>query len=207
MASFRILRPWSVHGGVSHASIRARGIPNPDNISPLLADLVPGELDDAVLDGVGDPDGEDARLGAQAITVRFASDVRFDERHGLVVQLSAMPWAKAGYDLGSSRGVSILGIDRALEYGGPVPLAVTYDATLSYQLTFDHLDLRLGGGWSAVPFAWLLQANEFGVRFGGPANRAETRARRALKRAAREATERLPADAPPPSEAEATPSS
>jgi hypothetical protein len=52
-----------------------------------------------------------------------------------------------------------------------------------YQASWKHLEARLGIGWSAVPYTWVLQSFELSYKFGGPTRRAERHIRHGFRKA------------------------
>lgn len=181
MASLVIARPWSVHVGGTYAAIDANGAPDPNALSPLVLELTGLDPDRLAYDPEAVFGTADPRVSAGVATWRVATDVRFNRRDSLVLQAQGIAWARVEHDLDADVP-SLFGLDRVLAQDGPVAVRDAYTVTLSYQASFKAFDLRVGGGASAVPLAWVLQATDASVRFGGETRREEARMRRAWKK-------------------------
>jgi hypothetical protein len=190
-ASVIVARPWSLHAQASYATFGARGTIDLAELSPLLSQATGVELDEWEFQGTLQPEA-----AGQAVTVKFATDLRFNRRDSLVLQVGFVPWANARYDLGGDPP-PVLGIDRMMDAGGEFPFEETYLASLSYQMTLKRVDVRMGGGVAALPGAWILQANDVSYRLGGKTRRTEARQRRSWRESRREADEQ-PVQSPVP---------
>jgi hypothetical protein len=162
---------WSIHGGIKYGRIQAHGIP--DDLSGLPGVLATQSgFDTYTYDGPTDP-----KADLEAGQIDFATDLRLNRRDSFVFRFLTTPYAHATSDFGGDPP-PILGVDRILEAGGDQSVASTWSASLSYQATFKHWDVRLGGGWSAIPFQWVLQAEDVAYRFGGKTRTTERKARK-----------------------------
>ncbi len=162
---------WSVHGGAEWSSFAAAGTPNLDPLLPFVDSLVGIVPDAATLDHL--EDGLSFSAQARTVTVRAATDVRFNRRDSLILQGQAMVWGAA--DLPFEVPAAITGGAPLQNAEGSVPITDAYAASLSYQLAMKHLELRVGVGVSSVPGAWLMQSTELAYRFGGPTRSTERR--------------------------------
>jgi hypothetical protein len=172
MASLTLHRNWSIHGGASYTHIHARGLPDFSKLSPLLSSLTKGQLDDFELD----PDWFDGgapEIRGEVVSARVATEVRFNRRDSLIVQASAMIYAKTSAQLPILP--PILNMDKVLDHDGAIPIRDTYVASVAYQASWKQFDLRIGAGLSSVKYAWLLQSTELSYRFGGKTRRTESR--------------------------------
>ena len=53
----------------------------------------------------------------------------------------------------------------------PQESSVNYSASIAYQASFKRAYLRLGMGYSTIPYAWLLQSIDLTWRWGGQTKR------------------------------------
>ncbi len=200
-ASVQVAKPWSLHAGIQYTRVGASGswelgqlpeflVPNLEGVSPSdegVTTLVP-------------------EFSGHTISVKFATDVRFNRRDSLIFQARSTVFAKvaakANFEVEGVPGDADVGIG----YGGFVPvqyLKYTTQLSLSWQFSWNHLQARFGVGWSGAPFAWTLQAFELSYRFGGKTRVTEARMRRGWrdnKRDIRELERTLPPKPPPPLE-------
>jgi hypothetical protein len=133
--------------------------------------------------------GVDLDVKASAATLRFATDYRFNRRDSVILQFQSLFYTDVFGGLTASRDIPpMLGIGEvvstavAVDESQRYSLTENYVATLSYQASFNHLDLRVGGGWSApVAYAWPLTAFDVSWRFGGATKAEERRLRKGWK--------------------------
>ena len=175
MASVRVVNAWSIHGGFSYAGLSAKGAPDLCSLSPLLTDAASLEglcqevtgLDPQPITSAGSPFGlEGNDIYGEVMWVRAATDLRFNRRDSIILQASAVPFAR----LQVSDEIDIPDIaqlDDVLAFDGKVPLNTMYMVSAAYQMAFKNVHLRVGVGTSSLPLAWLTQTTELSVRFGG----------------------------------------
>jgi hypothetical protein len=124
---------------------------------------------------------DDLSFRAEAVSVHVATDIRFNRRDSLILQGKAMTWAniETGFT-----PPPVLGLDEAMEIAdsGRAPIAETYVASVAWQFSWKTVDLRIGGGISNVPGAWLLQSTDLSYRFGGKTRRSESRMKKTWKK-------------------------
>lgn len=182
MTSVQVLKPWSVHLGAYYARVHAGG---EFNFEDLPSFLIPG-----LEDQLGQVGGEATIVPAvtgELVTLRGATDFRFNRRDSLIFQYQAAVYARAKAAADFSIGIEGIpeelpdGIEVGLAYGGWVPQKYSYVTSLAYQASWKHVDLRLGVGTSYVPYAWLLQSLEVSYRFGGSTRAEEGRIRRGYR--------------------------
>lgn len=189
--SVRLANPWSLHVTGSYVDIRAKGSPDTnEEISQWIVTQAAGD------DLSGQPESVRAEAEARAATaqtavdahgraatLRVATDIRFNRRDSLVLQGSAMLWGALDTDVGSDLP-PILGLNEALDTSTEerLPIAQTYVASAAWQMQWKRLELRIGGGISSVPGAWLLQSTDLAWRFGGKTRASERRVRQAWRR-------------------------
>jgi hypothetical protein len=177
MVSVQLARPWSVHAGATWTDLRARGAVDLASLASLYGASLPGEVGE---EEIG------ASVQGRFMTVRAATDVRLNRRDSLVLQAEAMVWA----DVETSSDLplpGLLGADGDMAHDGAIDVRDVGVATASWQFAWKHLELRVGAGVSAVPYAWLLQSTELCYRFGGATHARETRQRAAWRRNRRQA--------------------
>jgi hypothetical protein len=102
----------------------------------------------------------------EVMWLRAATDVRFNRRDSIILQASAVPFARLQVS-SEIELPDIAELDEVLSFDGKVPMSAMYMASIAYQLAWKNVHLRVGAGTSTVPFAWLTQTTELSVRFGG----------------------------------------
>jgi len=186
MASVRIAEPFSFHFGGDYVSVNGSGFPDPRGLPTLLTDASGTDLDEweLTLEEL-EAQGGDLTISADILRVKAAMDYRFNRRDSIVFQFSGMWRARAAGDL----TIPLLNFDEiagqdtyADSWSGASGMAESYMVTISYQATFKKFDLRLGGGNSGFPLAWLLQANDLSFRFGGETRWKEARENRGWRK-------------------------
>ena len=186
MASVRIAEPLSFHFGGDYVSVNGGGFPDPRGLPSLLTDASGTDLDEweMTLQEL-EAQGGDLTISADILRVKAAMDYRFNRRDSIVFQFSGMWRARAAGDL----TIPLLNFDEIAgqdtysdSWSGASGMADSYMVTVSYQATFKKFDLRLGGGNSGFPLAWLLQANDLSFRFGGETRWKEARENRGWRK-------------------------
>jgi len=192
MVSLRVFDALTVHTGAQYQWARARGLPTelPPTVGMISgAEQIEQWVSEAeiALDGLPDP-----TFTGEAINVQVAVDYRLNRRDSLVLQASAITWASYHADL-------------ALDELGPIPLfefesvysedrefkvTESYTVSLSWQMSFKQLDVRIGGGWSAIPFAWVLQGNDVSYRMWGKTRLTDSRRKRGWRKNKKDVTTR-----------------
>lgn len=190
VASLRVVKAWSVHGGFSYGGLASKGIPDVCGLSPLLTEDTCGGI------GIGDPQPVSASGSAfgiegndiygEVLWVRAATDLRFNRRDSIIVQAAAVPFARLQVNE-QIELPDIAQLDEVLAFDGKVPLSTMYMLSGAWQMAWKNVHLRIGGGVSTVPMAWLTQTTELSVRFGGKDRIDRSRQRRAWRRNRREA--------------------
>lgn len=180
LASVIVLDPWSVHLGASYGVLKATGVPDLSKLSPLLTGLTGDEVDAWTLQAAEDQ--LDLDLRAQVAQVHVATDYRFNRRDSVILQGSAYIWGDltggatvAGQDVVSKETLPpILGFQEVVS-DDAAPVKNTFVVSGAWQFAWKVVDLRVGVGWSAQPFAWVLQPFDLSFRFGGPTRSEESR--------------------------------
>ena len=175
MASLRVVQAWSVHGGFSYAGLSTKGVPDLCSLSPLLTDIDTIEstcetitgLDPKPVSASGSAFGMEGNdIYGEIMWVRAATDIRFNRRDSIILQASAVPFAR----LQVSDDIDVPDIaqlDTVLAFDGKVPLSTMYMISAAWQMAWKNLHLRVGAGTSSLPMAWLTQTTELSMRFGG----------------------------------------
>lgn len=183
MVSLRIAKPFSIHLGSQYRYLSMGGIPT--RLPPLVAALSGNPDMQAFEDSTAAAFGgtlPDPHLQGHLVSVQLAADVRLNRRDSFVLQAGTVVWAKAqasGFEAGA---VSLFGNDDVYSIENTFTPAESYTVSLAYQVSWKQLQIRVGGGASAIPFAWALQANDFSWRMGGATRISETRRKRAWRR-------------------------
>lgn len=182
MASVQVLDPWSIHLGGYYARVHAEG---EFEFEDLPSFLIPGLEDE-----LGQVGGEATIVPAitgELVTMRFATDYRFNRRDSIIFQYQGAIYARARAAADFSIGIEGVpeelpdGVEVGLAYGGMVPLKYSYVTSIAYQASWKHVDLRVGIGTSYVKYAWVLQPIELSYRFGGETRAEEGRIRRGYR--------------------------
>lgn len=175
MASLRVVQAWSVHGGFSYAGLSAKGVPDLCSLSPLLTDIENIEstcetitgLDPQPISTSGSAFGlEGNDIYGEVMWVRAATDIRFNRRDSIILQASAVPFARLQVD-DAIEVPDIAQLDTVLAFDGKVPLGTMYMISAAWQMAWKNMHLRVGAGTSSLPMAWLTQTTELSMRFGG----------------------------------------
>ena len=172
--SFQAGKRVGIHVGGGWDHIFAMGLPSEEALRPFVWTPQRREAYDA---WYATAVASDARLEANQnlVTARLALDLKLTHRDAIVAQAS-------GIAFGDSRSAvtatvdgelvdlpPVLGLDKIL-IDEPDPgnaLANSWIAGLAYQATFRHLQVRIGGGWSAQTWAWVPATFDLSWRFGG----------------------------------------
>lgn len=186
MGSWVLTQGWSIHGGSQVGFLAMDGIPTQP--PALFRGYVPESSLDKWAEEA-EQAGVAPSIRARGVLVRAATDVRFNRRDSLVLQAQAMTFgalnATAGEIPQSAREqieLFIPGFNGNLEAESKFNILEAYVVTLSYQMSFRRLDLRIGGGQSPSTLAWVLQANDVSTRFGGATRMKERRSKRGWKK-------------------------
>jgi hypothetical protein len=181
--SVQVAKPVSIHVGANYNQLGFSGLPSklPPLISALSGnpDISSWAADAEAASGISIPSPE---FRGDMISVRLAADVRINRRDALILQASTVAWARARGDLDLPEGngtgpVPVFHINDVFDVQKAFTPAESYAVTLSYQFSWKQLQLRAGGGASAIPFQWALQANDISWRMWGKTRLDETRAK------------------------------
>jgi hypothetical protein len=161
---------WSVHVGGGYSHMSASGAVD---IAPLMSFLPMGGLPEGI------PTELPFSIETEMVTASVATDVRFNRRDSIVLRGESVIWAQTSSSGIADPLVRYTGIEDAADEDGWVAIDEAYTASLSYQFTWENLQLRVGGGVSSAgPLAWILQSAELSYRFGGPTHNREAKMRR-----------------------------
>lgn len=180
-----VLTPgWSVHGRTTWASGQVRGTPQLDGVAALVERWVGNEIPTRAVSRLEEEVWLDE--SGTAMMVQLATDLRFNRRDSLVFQAASV--------LGASEGYAVDPRELLDPEGGRLPVDQLWAASLAYQVSWRNVDLRVGAGYSPVPGAWLAQAVDLSVRFGGETREEERRQLASWRRAQRDAREAVEAE-------------
>lgn len=182
MASVQVVGGWSIHAGATYNLLSAEGAPDLTDLPPALLAATGGADLESANNAIQQFAGQTAvDTTARAVTVKVATDVRFNRRDSLVLQGQAMVWGGVQSE-GEEAIPPILGLDQALaDREGQIPVQDTYVASAAWQMQWKRAELRIGAGISSVPGAWLVQSTDFAWRFGGKTKRDERKLRGAWR--------------------------
>lgn len=177
-SSFRILDNWSIHAGGQYAELAIEGIPSLSNLSgPIknftsLTDEDISSIDQAIDESLNYARAE------QIVSAKIATDIRLNRRDSFILQGNYMKSTTtdsvlSGDFQGASLALSSEDISSPLFRYLLVPeeTSINYGASLAYQASFKRAYLRLGIGYSNIPYAWLLQSIDLTWRWGGETKR------------------------------------
>jgi hypothetical protein len=169
------LKYWGVHAGLTYAGIAAQGQPDICALSSFIQDAECSDTGASSGTHASSPlSAEGNDIYGEVITMRAATDIRFNRRDSLILQGSAVSWARVHKDP-TVTIPHIAELDKVLSYQGSVPLDESYTASIAWQFAWKNAHLRLGWGVSVIPYAFLTQAAELSIRFGGHARGEQAR--------------------------------
>ena len=117
------------------------------------------------------------------VSVRAATDVRFNRRDSLILQWSSVAWADNATDTTVDFGAVgnaflqpyVDDAEKLLSAQGAIPLSTYYTASVAWQVAWKNAHLRMGVGLPIQRVTWLTQTMEFSMRFGGKSNIERTK--------------------------------
>jgi hypothetical protein len=115
--------------------------------------------------------------GFANVSVRGAAEVRLNRRDSFLLQGGGAVWGFNRTDLTPGIDDQVLGATAQQVEGwvGSVGQAGQWNVSASWQMAFGNVDLRVGGGLSSSPGAWIAQANGLDVRAFGRSRREDRR--------------------------------
>jgi len=202
MGTLIVSEAWSIHAGGQVGSVVLSGLPT------QVPALAKGYVDASLLEewsAEAKARGVDPTVRASGTIVKLATDFRLNRRDSFVLQGQAFTFGKIRANLGENLpdsaaqliDVVVPGLSGgAIDAEKKFSVTDAYVVTLSYQMTWRKVDLRLGGGKSPSTLAWLLQANDVSYRFGGKTRSTERRYKKGWKRNRKDVS--VNGHAPPP---------
>jgi hypothetical protein len=183
LSSVRLAEKWSIHVGGQYGYLDAAGVPTA--APPLFSPYVNKAEIEGMADQLGSM-GVDPKITGKGGIASLASDVRFNRRDSLVLQGTAFVWGSYEANLGSDDPMlaDVLaqvapGLPTEAQHQG---IGNAYVVTLSYQMSFRRMDMRVGAGTSPEPLAWILQANDVSYRTGGETRIDDRRRKRGWRK-------------------------
>ena len=183
--SIRVMEPWTIHLGSQYMSFGAQGLPDLDSINPFILQMsgvdADGYRDELAADNVG------FDIQTSLVTLKFATDIRFNRRDSLILQAQGIIWHRidSSSNLNESQQVpKFLNADEifALQSEGFSDISKSYVVSLAHQWSWNHSYLRLGFGWSSMnEYAFapaVIQSIDYAWRFGGKSKNREGRIRK-----------------------------
>ena len=176
--SFRILDNWSLHAGGQYAALNISGMPDFAALSGPIKTFT-GLTDDDITEITNAIDESvDYARSEQILSAKIASDIRLNRRDSFILQGNVMRSNTS--DSGLSVEAEGIGLDLESDQISsplfqyllvPQESSVNYGASIAYQASFKRAYLRLGIGYSTIPYAWLLQSIDLTWRWGGQTKR------------------------------------
>jgi len=193
VTSVRVMPKWSMHLGTRYQSTHAEGMPDFQKnpwIIEMAAPDVAAQAEQA--EQAGGPSSDEVyaqasdrysgALDAKALTLKLATDIRFNRRDSLIIQAQANVWSSFESSLPLDEIPNdVPYAQQAIESLQAEGIAETYITSVAWHFSWHRADLRLGAGLSSTPGAWVTQTADFAWRFGGPTRRTETRMTRGWK--------------------------
>ena len=177
-SSLRVLENWSVHAGGGYADLSITGFPSLDGLNSLLVQFA--GIESAQMEAISDKLEDSANYHREQtlITANLASDIRLNRRDSFILQGSMVNSQSANSGLtadieGNEFQIGADAISSPLFQFllAPQESQTNYTASLAYQASFKRAYVRLGVGYSTVPYSWLLQSVDFTWRLGGKTKR------------------------------------
>ena len=176
--SFRILDNWSIHAGGQYAELNLSGLPNLGALSGPIKTF--SGLTDEDIQNVTSAIEEAVKYerSEQILSAKIATDIRLNRRDSFILQGNMMRSETTNSGLSVDADVVQLSLESdqisspLFQYLlVPQESSVNYGASLAYQASFKRAYLRLGIGYSTIPYAWLLQSIDLTWRWGGQTKR------------------------------------
>ena len=179
--SFRILDNWSIHAGGQYAELNLSGLPKLGALSGPIKTFS-GLTDEDIQNVTNAIDNIENMVNyvrsEQILSAKIATDIRLNRRDSFILQGNMM----RSETVDSGLSVDAEGVELNLESEQitsplfqyllvPKASSVNYGASLAYQASFKRAYLRLGMGFSTIPYAWLLQSIDLTWRWGGQTKR------------------------------------
>lgn len=165
--SARLTEKWSAHLGVGYSRVIAEG------------ELSLGRIPRVQIPQIGEIGGQQIKIVPKVIgeivQTRFATDYRFNRRDSLILQFSAPVYVSArGLFEADDTGLpkEFANLHAAVGYQRMLPLDTLPAASLAWQFSWKHVDLRLGIPLGKSPLKYV-QAFDLTYRFGGSTRRGE----------------------------------
>lgn len=176
--SFRIIDNWSIHAGGQYAELTLNGLPNLNALSGPIKRF--SQLTDEDIANVTNAIEEsiDYSRSEKILSAKVATDVRLNRRDSFILQGNMM--RSETTDSGLSVEAQDVGLDLESDQISsplfqyllvPQESSTNYGVSLAYQASFKRAYLRLGVGYSTIPYAWLLQSLDLTWRWGGQTKR------------------------------------
>ena len=182
--SIRITEPWTVHFGTQFMNYTAKGLPDLEQINPMI--LLMSNIDAQSYRQELADDNVNFDINAQAVTLKLSTDLRLNRRDSWIFQAQGIIWHNLQFNstLNNYRKVpAFLNVDQvlALDSEGGSDITKSYVLSVAHQWSFDNSYLRIGFGWSSMEeysfIPALIQSVDYAWRFGGKSKNREKRIR------------------------------
>ena len=177
--SLRILENWSVHAGGQYANLNIDGFPNLDGLNNTLVKYT--QLDTEELKAITSQIEDSVTYKRQQtlITYNLASDIRLNRRDSFILQGSMVNSQSTDASIivdteGNEFSISSEDISSSPLFQfllTPQEQQTNFSTSLAYQASFKRAYLRVGWGYSTIPYSFLLQTIDFTWRLGGKTKR------------------------------------
>ena len=174
--SLRLTDNWSIHTGGQRANLHINGIPDISQFNHLLVKF--GQLSQSDIDNFNEILQESVQYERQEtiFSGKLATDIRLNRRDSFILQGNMMYSENQGDGLKVNIQDTELSLD---DFSSPIAevlfnpkeTSLNYGGSLAYQASFKRAYVRLGIGYSNIPYMWTLQSIDFTWRLGGKTKR------------------------------------
>ena len=178
--SLRLMENWSIHAGGQYATLHIEGVPD---ISKLGAPLMRFTgVTEADIQTISDSVDEYLNYSRDEsiLNAKIATDIRLNRRDSFIIQGNYLLSQNTGKGIevtAENAGISLSPEDISSPLFRyllvPTETSANYSASIAYQASFKRAYLRLGVGYSNVPYSWLLQSVDLTWRLGGKTKRRD----------------------------------
>lgn len=196
--SLRLLPAWSIHAGSSYAVLSGDGTMDACQLG-LISRLYCGEEHGSAVPSETEGSDEYGLYG-NFVSVRMATDIRFNRRDSLVIQYRKVLWGRSPVQSQAPRELRELtpDVQHLMELDGYAAQGYLYSTSIAWQFAWQYAHLRVGWGVGSTPLSWLPQSLELSFRFGGRSRSERNRQLQSWERNQRavkaQATEPSPQD-------------
>lgn len=178
--SLRLMENWSIHAGGQYATLHINGVPDISKIGGPLKTFT--GVTDADIQTITDSVDQYVNYSRDEsiLNAKIATDIRLNRRDSFIIQGNYLLSQNTGKGIevtAENTGISLSPEDISSPLFRyllvPTETSSNYSASIAYQASFKRAYLRLGVGYSNVPYSWLLQSVDLTWRLGGKTKRRD----------------------------------